>query len=311
MKISLDTITQVLTSKNIEHYVKGGEIAIETLAAIDTQVENSLCYYVGDDTSALSGIKESIIICKPSLNVKTDTDNTFIFTEHPQLAFYYVSSLFMEKIAPTVHRKATINKNARVGKGVSIGAFCVIDECKIGNNVVIESGVRIQKGTIIGNNVHIQSNTVIGAMGVIWTYDNNNTNKVFCAQTGQVIIEDNVFIGSNITIVKGTFPNRPTIIGNGTMISHGTMIGHGTVIGVRTHFANNVAIAGSVSIGENCFFGSGSVVRPHIKIPRDTIIGAGAVVVKNFTQTGQVLTGNPARPMDKKTDKVSGVPAPF
>lgn len=311
MKISLDTITQVLTAKNIEHYVKGEKVTVETLAAIDAQVENSLCYYVGNDTSILTGIRESIIICKPSLTVKFEMDNAFIFTENPQLAFYQVSSLFVEKTAPTVHPKAIIDKNAQIGKGVSIGAFCVIDECKIGDNVIIESGVRIQKETIIGNNVHIQSNTVIGAMGVIWAYDNNNTNKVFCAQTGHVIIEDNVFIGSNITIVKGAFLNKPTIIGNGTMISHGTMIGHGVVIGTRTHFANNVAIAGSVSIGENCFLGSGSVVRPHIKIPKDTIIGAGAVVVKNFAKTGQILIGNPAQPMDKKKDNISGVPASF
>jgi UDP-3-O-[3-hydroxymyristoyl] glucosamine N-acyltransferase len=124
-----------------------------------------------------------------------------------------------------------------------------------------------------------------------------------------VIIKDDVFIGSNITIVKGSFKNRSTYIGRGTMIAHGTMIGHGVKIGPNNHFANNVSVAGSVMTGKNCFFGSGSVIRPHIKIASDTIVGAGAVVVNNFDQeTGIVLVGNPARVLKNIKKSYSGVP---
>ena len=180
----------------------------------------------------------------------------------------------------------------------------------IGENVIIDTGVKIYKGTVIGNNVYIQSNSVIGATGVMWAWDSDG-HKVSCLQTGHVVIENNVFIGSNITIVRGAFENKPTVIGEETMIAHGTMIGHGAVIGERNHFANNVSIAGSVITGENCFFGSGSVVRPHIRLPRGTIVGAGAVVVKNYFQDELILVGNPARVMESKKDKLSGMPAPF
>lgn len=310
MLVSLESIIEVIKSKNIDFYVNGPAIAVESMAALGLPVENSLCYYVGEDAGQLADVRDSIIICKPGLNPQPSMNNTFILTEHPQFVFYCVSSLFEERPDAGVHENAMISRKAQVGTGASVGAFCVIDECRIGDRVVIENGVRIHKGTMIGNDVHIQSNTVIGAAGIMWTWDSRG-NKVACAQTGNVVIEDNAAIGSNITIVRGTFPNKPTIIGGGTMISHGTMIGHGVVIGLRNHFANNVSLAGTVSTGNNCFFGSGAVVRPHLNIAADTIIGAGAVVVKNVLEEGQVLAGNPARPLSRGDKNPSGVPAPY
>lgn len=312
MPVSLASIIEIIKSKNIEFYVvEGPKNTVEAMAAIDSQVTNSLCYYVGEDPNHLATINDSIIFCKPGLNVSPAmNDNTFIFTERPQFAFYCASSLFAEVPETGIHTQALINENAEVGTGTSVGAFCVIDECKIGQHVIIESGVRINKGTVIGNDVHIQSSTVIGAAGMMWAWGDQE-NKIACAQTGRVIVEDNVIIGSNITIVRGTFPNKPTIIGRGTMIAHGTMIGHGVIIGLRNHFANNVSIAGTVTTGNDCFFGSGAVVRPHISIAANTIIGAGAVVVKDVLEEGQILVGNPARPMVNKKKNPSGVPASY
>ena len=202
-----------------------------------------------------------------------------------------------------------MSSETQMGNLISVGPFCHIEMSVIGNEVVIESGVKIKKDTIIGDRVLIQPNTVIGATGVMWTWDNNG-NKILCNQTGGVIIEDDVFIGSNITIVRGAFSNSNTIIGKGSMLAHGTMIGHGAIIGPKNHFANNVSIAGSVVTGENCFFGSGSVVRPHVKIASDTIVGAGAVVVNNYDKNlFIILVGNPARVLESDKKSHSGVPS--
>ncbi|MEO7839401.1 MAG: DapH/DapD/GlmU-related protein [Anaerolineales bacterium] len=310
MSISLNSITALLKSQNLEFSVSGNALSAERLLAIAPQVKNALCYYVGNDPGILSGVESSIIFCKPGLQIDQSRENTFIYTEHPQLCFYHASSLFEEKPAAVIHSQAIINDRVKIGAGASIGPFCVIDECTMGENVTIDAGVKIYRGTVIGSNVQIQSNSVVGATGTMWAWDGKG-NRVSCAQTGNVIIQDNVFIGSNITLVRGSFENKPTIIGRGTIMAHGTMIGHGTVIGERNHFANNVSIAGSVSTGENCFFGSGSIVRPGINIPNETIVGAGTVVVNDFLQEGLVLVGNPAREMKGKKSKVSGVPAPF
>ena len=310
MEVSLQDIIALLQTKNIPFSVLGNPISIHRMAAIAPQVSDALCYYDGDDPSKLDGIQNSIILCKPGLNASRFQNNTMIFTLHPQLCFYHASSLFEEKPQTGIHSQAVIHPGAQLGPGASIGPFCVLEECSIGENVVLDSGVKIHKGTVIGSHVYIQSNSVIGAIGVMWTWDSEGS-KIRCMQTGHVIIEDNVFVGSNITIVRGAFENQPTIIGKDTMIAHGTMIGHGARIGAQNHFANSVSIAGSVTIGENCFFGSGSVVRPHITIPRGTTVGAGAVVIKDFLEEGLVLIGNPAREMGDKKDRMSGVPAPF
>lgn len=305
--VSLQKIIDFLNLNQIIFSVQGSDINIKRLSVIAPEVEESLCYYVGDDPEKLNGIKKSIIICKPGLEVSRDNANTIIFTKKPQLCFYYLSSLFGDQPISGVHVQSLVNKSARLGKNISIGPFCVIEECHIGDNVSIDSGVKIYKGTVIGNNVQIQSNSVIGATGVMWTWDQNK-QKIKCMQTGNVIIEDDVFIGSNITIVKGSFENLPTIIGRGTMIAHGTMIGHGCVIGAYNHLANNVSLAGSVRSGNNCFFGSGATVRPHIYLPHETIIGAGAVVVKNFKEDNLILIGNPADKLDSRNNKLAGIP---
>ena len=62
---------------------------------------------------------------------------------------------------------------------------------------------------------------------------------------------------------------------------------------------------------EKLVFGSGSTVRPYVKLPEETIVGVGAIVVKDFSERGLALIGNPAREMNKKKDRQSGVPAPF
>jgi len=308
--IPLGSIVSLLKSKGLDIVVEGDGISIDRMAAIAPDVHRALCYYVGDDSSQLAGISESIVICKPSIVLDPKQRNTIIYTDHPQLCFYHASSLFEDPPDLGCHAQSVVDSAARLGRDVSIGPFCTIGECTIGDNAIIESGVRIHRGTVIGDNVRVQANTVLGAAGMMWAWDSTD-HKVPCAQIGKVLIEDNVSIGSNITIVRGTFENKPTVIGRHTMLAHGTMIGHGSVIGASNHFANNVSVAGSVQTGKNCFFGSGAIVRPHVKLPDDTIVGAGAVVVKDVPEAGLTLIGNPARVLDTKKSSPSGVPPPF
>lgn len=310
MFLSLATISSYLKSKNIPLRIYGDNITVQKLLAFSPSVKGALCYFVGDNLGDVSNIENSIIICKPSIGAVFPESNSIIFTESPQLSFYIASWLFVEKKNNDIHSTAIVDSTSSIGKNVSIGAFSVFEECQIGDNSIIGTNVNIKKGTIIEDNVVIHSNTVVGAAGVMWTW-NSNDEKVMCAQTGNVIVREGVFLGSNISIAKGAFENKPTIIGAGTMISHGTMIGHGAVIGQNCHLANNVSLAGSVEIGDNSFFGSGVTIRPHVTIPENAIVGAGAVVVKNFSKQGVVLVGNPARELDSTKFVRAGVPTPY
>ncbi|HEA66437.1 MAG TPA: hypothetical protein ENI07_06415 [Desulfobacterales bacterium] len=312
MVIKLETIIDFLNSKNLEFNVHGDDIQVNKLSAIGPEVKETLCYYEGNKPDSIERIEKSIIICKPDLKINEKLKNAYIFTKHPQLLFYYISSLFENKRDYEIHPHSIVHESAIIGKNASIGPFSLIEDCLIGENVLIESGVKIHKGTKIGDNIHIQSNSVIGATGVMWAWDEKG-NKIRCLQTGNVIIEDDVFIGSNVTIVKGAFENTPTIIGRKSLIGHGTLIGHSCIIGENNHLASNVSLAGSVQSGKNCFLGSATSARPHIKIPDNTTIGIGAVVVKNFKETGITLFGNPAEKLNLKTysGKLSGVPARY
>ncbi len=310
MLVSLATIVSYLRSENIVFDVLGEDIKVQKIMAFSSSMENALSYFIGTKPpSNLANIKNSIIICELEKAVVFPPSNSVIYTKHPQLCFYIASSLFEEKKRAFIHPQAVVNSSSKIGTNVSIGPFSVLEECEIGDNVTIGASVNIKKGTIVEGNVVIQSNTVLGVTGVIWTWNANQ--KVMCVQTGNTIIREGVFLGSNISIVKGAFENKPTVIGSKSMISHGTMIGHGVNIGDKCHIANNVSLAGSVIIGNNSFLGSGVVIRPHVTIPPDTIVGAGAVVVKNYLTEGIVLVGNPAREMQRNESILSGVPAPY
>ena len=183
----------------------------------------------------------------------------------------------------------------------------MIGAAEIRKGARIDAHVVIYDKTIVGERTLIESNSSIGATGMAWIWDEDGS-RIVQPQTGGVIIEEDCLIGTNITIVRGSV-NENTVIGKGTTMAHGTLIGHGAHIGELNHFANNISIAGNVRSGAKCFFGSGCVVRPQVLLGEDVIVGAGAVVTKDFDESGIVLTGVPARILKRKGDSgLSGVP---
>jgi UDP-3-O-[3-hydroxymyristoyl] glucosamine N-acyltransferase len=307
MIIDCEMIAEYMKARKLDFEVNGDNICVKRISALGPDVKESICYYTGKDKEEIKGIKNSIIFCYHGFDVDHRQGNTFIFTSNPQLCLYHVSSLFEEKEKSRIHNMSVINPDAIIGENVSIGPFCTIEACMIGNHVSIDSGVKIHKAAIIGNGVYINSNSVIGEAGIMWTSDNKN-RKICLLQTGKVIIEDNVYIGSCVRLVRGAFANMPTVIEKNTMIANGTAIGHGGFIGENSHLGNNVTLSGSVRIGKDCFLGSGCTIRPHVIIPDNTIVGAGAVVIKSYSKKGIILVGNPARELITSKRKLTGVP---
>jgi len=170
LKINVDSIASLLTSKNLKFDIEGVNISVKKISAIGSQVRESLCYYVGNNSDHIKNIKNSILFCKYGIEIDKSKKNTIIFTKNPQLYFYYASHLFNELPKIGVHQLSEVDRSLSFGKNVSVGPFCNIEESTIGDNVTIESGVKIYKGSIIGDNVQIQSNSVIGATGVLWAW---------------------------------------------------------------------------------------------------------------------------------------------
>ncbi len=192
-----------------------------------------------------------------------------------------------------IHDFVVISSHAKIGDNTRIYPSCTIGPgTTIGKDCIIYPNVTIYDGCTIGNNVTIHSGTVVGQDGFGYATHNGIHHKI--PQIGGVIIEDDVEIGANCTIDRGTLGD--TIIGQGTKMSNLIAIGHNAKIGPHCLLVAQVGIAGSTQVGPYCVFGGQVGVVGHIKIGAGVQIGAQAGVTNNIPE-GQVVAGSPAMPI--------------
>lgn len=264
-------------------------------------------YYLTAGITEPESISGSIILTDNS-SIPKSSKNTYIQLNNPQLAFYkLMRSSYPVLNNPGIHPTAIIDKDALISEHAYVGPYCIVEaSTEIGANCRLESHIIIKSNSRIGSGTHIESHCTIGATGVVWTLDDDG-NRVIQPQTGSVVIGASVFIGSDVSIVRGSV-NEPTVIGNGTVIAHGSKIGHGCRIGEHVHLANNISLAGNVDVGNRAFLGSGAVVRPQVVIADRVVVGAGSVVVHNIEEPGSVVGGVPAKALKRTSNKLAGVP---
>lgn len=187
----------------------------------------------------------------------------------------------------------SIGKNCKVGANTKIYSNCTIEnDVTLGDNCIIYPNVTIYKDCILGNNVIIHSGTVIGSDGFGFAKNEDGSFKKI-PQTGNVVIEDNVEIGSNCSIDRATIGE--TKICKGVKLDNQIQIAHNVEIGENTVIAAQVGIAGSTKIGKRCMIGGQSGLVGHLRICDDVIIGAAVGVSKSIDKPG-IYTGYRARP---------------
>lgn len=186
-------------------------------------------------------------------------------------------------------RNALIDKTVKIGKNFYIGANSVIKKnVIIGDNVKIGSCCVISNA-IIGNNVIINDGTVIGKIG--FGFKMINKENYFIPHIGCVKIEDNVYIGSNCTVDRGSFSN--THIGKYSMIDNQVHLAHNVTIGSRCFVAGQVGIAGSTKVGNNCLIGGKAGISGHLIIGDNVQIAGQTGVLKSLCSGSKVI-GYPA-----------------
>jgi UDP-3-O-[3-hydroxymyristoyl] glucosamine N-acyltransferase len=209
-----------------------------------------------------------------------------------------------------VEKQAAISEKATVAENVHVGAFSVVSDgaaigknsfiypnvyiglrVKVGENSTIYPGVIILDDCVIGNNVIIGSGTVIGSDGFGFAPQADGTYKKV-AQTGNVVIEDNVEIGANTTIDRATMGS--TYIRKGAKLDNLIQIAHNVEIGENTVIAAQTGISGSTKIGKNCIVGGQVGIVGHITIADGSKINAQSGVSKTIKQVNQSVTGSPA-----------------
>ncbi len=184
-----------------------------------------------------------------------------------------------------------IGENVVIGENVKIYPNCYIgDNTVIGDNCIIFSGVKIYSETEIGNSCKIHSGCIIGSDGFGYA-PNEKGEYTAIPQIGNVIIEDNVDIGSASTIDRATLGS--TIIRKGVKLDNQIQVAHNVEIGNNTVIASQTGIAGSTKIGENCMIGGQVGISGHLRIGNNVKILAQAGVSKSL-KDNEIVNGSPA-----------------
>jgi UDP-3-O-[3-hydroxymyristoyl] glucosamine N-acyltransferase len=196
-----------------------------------------------------------------------------------------------------IHPNASIDLSATIGENALIHSGAVISShVVIGDNCIIEPNVYIHSHSVIGNNVHIKANAVIGGNGFGYVKSTNGTYE-HVPHFGRVCIEDDVHIGSNTCIDRGSLSD--TIIKKGVKIDNLVHIAHNVEIGENTLVIACSMVAGSVKIGENAWIAPAASIRNGITIGNDTVVGMGSLVLKSVAD-GVTVAGVPAKEIEKK-----------
>ncbi|MCB1501707.1 MAG: UDP-3-O-(3-hydroxymyristoyl)glucosamine N-acyltransferase [Bauldia sp.] len=192
----------------------------------------------------------------------------------------------------TIEPFAVIGAGAEIGAGTIIGPGAVIGpEVRVGRNAVISAGATLTHA-LLGDRVVIHPGARIGQDGFGFVPGAKGHLKV--PQTGRVVLQDDVEIGANSTIDRGS--NRDTVIGEGTKVDNLVQIGHNVVMGRHCLVAGNVGISGSVTIGDLVMIGGGVGIKDNVSIGSGARI-AGASAVGSDIPAGETWGGYPAMPV--------------
>lgn len=220
---------------------------------------------------------------------------------------------FYEQARPAkkgIHSTAVIDEKAVIGSDVFIGACAVISEntvigdgcslhphvyigenVRIGKNCTLHPGVKVYRDCVIGNECILHAGSVIGADGFGFA-PVTDSNFMKIPQIGNVILEDNVEIGSNTCVDRATMGS--TIIRRGVKLDNLIQVGHNVEIGENTVIAAQSGLAGSTRVGRNCMFGGQVGLAGHLSIADGVKIGAQSGIMSTVSEENAILLGYPA-----------------
>ena len=288
------------------------DIDISNISKIEEGAKGSLTFLANPKyTEFIYTTNASAAIVSSDFEPTEKIELTLIKVKDPYSSFTSILELFDKDLSKRkgISQLTVIDKSSKISESSFIGSFstvgensiigekCIIENqvfignnVKIGNGCLIYPGVKILDDTIIGQNCIIHSSTTIGSDGFGFAPNDDGSYKKI-PQTGNVVIGDNVEIGSNSTLDRATLGS--TIINNGVKLDNQIQIAHNVEIGENTAIAAQSGVAGSTKIGKNCMIGGQVGIIGHIKIGDNVKIQAQAGVTSNIESNSRV-TGTPA-----------------
>lgn len=306
------------TAAAIAGFLKGEiignpETKVNTIAKIEEGQPGALSFLANPKYEHyLYTTKSSIVLVNKSFIPAGEFGATLIKVENAYESFASLLQM-VDNARPRkkgIHPTAVIEPTAIVGENVYIGPWVYIGEnCKIGNECALyphvyigdntqigmkctlNPGVKIYHDCIIGDNCVFHAGTVVGGDGFGFA-PQSDTEFMKIPQIGNVVIEDNVEIGANVTIDRATMGS--TIIRKGVKLDNLIQIGHNVEVGENTVMAAQTGISGSTKVGKNCMFGGQVGLAGHLKIADGTKIGAQSGIPGDVKKENSVLLGYPA-----------------
>jgi UDP-3-O-[3-hydroxymyristoyl] glucosamine N-acyltransferase len=304
------------TAQEIAEFVGGelhgnGMALLESIASLKNAGPSDLTYaeekFHGDVTQSGAGC---VLVRSGEFARKT-----VIIVKNPKLAFARAAAWLLSETADEVgiHPSATVAPDAVIGERVKVGAGAVIEAgVTVGNNTIVEAGCYVGKNSTIGNdctlyprvviykNVGVGSRVIIHAGAVIgadgFGFVNDGAVHVKFPQVGKVIIEDDVEIGANTCIDRGSL--ETTVVRRGVKLDNLIQIAHNVELGEHTVIAAQTGISGSSTLGAECVIGGQVGIGEHARLDDHTVIGGqGGVLNGKHVRGGEVLWGTPVRPL--------------
>ena len=256
--------------------------------------------------------KACAAIVNEDISIEPGENKVFIKVKNADLAM----SLVLEMFAPSppqfsfeIHPTAVVDASAKIGAGTRIGAnvyigpnvilgenvtiypnATILDECTIGKNTIIWSGVVVRERCHVGAYCILHPNCTIGADGFGFR-PCPERGLVKIPQIGNVILGNNVEIGANSSVDRGKFSS--TILGDGCKIDNLVQIGHNSILGKYCIMAGNSGLAGSVTLGNGVIIGGSASIKDHLTLGDGVTIGAGSGVAADVP-AGKTMIGYPA-----------------
>ena len=256
--------------------------------------------------------KASALVVDRSFDLTQDIDTPLIVVNNIDLAVPKLLGLFdaIKENQTSISKTSVIHPEAKIEEAVSIGDFVVIqkgaviktgsiihphvyiaEDVSIGKNCIIHPGARIERACLLGDNVIIHPNAVIGSEGFGFS-PNENGEFIKVPQLGNVILEDNVEVGSNTVIDRATMGS--TIIRKGVKLDNLIQIAHNVEIKEHTVIAAQAGIAGSTTIGARSRIGGQAGIVGHIELADGIEVQAQSGIASNIEEKKTKWYGSPA-----------------
>ncbi len=283
-------------------------IEIKGISTLEDAAEGDLSFLSNPKYKPLVYTTKASAIITSSESIK-DSGKTLIVVDDPYLAFAKSLELFCPEPlpGPGIHPTAVVECDATIGDDVFLGPYVYVghravigsgvrlmgyvyvgDGVEVGDGSVIFPHVTLYSGVKIGKRVRIHSGTVVGSDGFGYVLGKEGAYKV--PQRGGVVIGDDVEIGSNCSIDRGTLGD--TVIGKGVKIDNLVQIAHNVRIGDGSIVVAQVGIAGSTSIGRGVIIAGQAGIAGHIKVGDGVRIG-GQSGVSSSVPDGSTVSGTP------------------